>query len=191
MINLLPEKAKHGLREERFARFLIVCGVTVSLIVSGGMFLLWIPWITLVLQEHELEKQLRVAQQSPLLMHVEEIEGRLSLLNDRLDAYERNQDEILIASRSIDAVRAHVGGGISLLFFSYTRSHGAGSAPQFSIEGVARDRGALVAFSDALDAEPMIENVRSPISNFLKESNIVFTLTFEIIPSFLRISGTQ
>jgi len=187
MINLLPDNVKHELAKERLTRFFIVFGIVGVLILSIAVLLLWIPWITLILQEDEFEKQLNAVKQSPLLVHVESIEDSLSSLNDTLDAYERNRKDILITSRSLDAILSQVNSGISLSFFSYTLPR-IGGMPQFRIEGVARDRAALLAFSDALDGDLMIENVRSPISNFLEESDIVFTLTFEVAASLLRIT---
>ncbi|PIR69267.1 MAG: hypothetical protein COU47_04200 [Candidatus Niyogibacteria bacterium CG10_big_fil_rev_8_21_14_0_10_46_36] len=186
MINLLPEKAKHHLAQERFVRFVVVSGIIIALIACIAILLLWIPWVTLALQEDELEEQLNIVRQSPLLMHVEEIEDSLSSLNGKLDAYERNSSDILLTSRIIEAVLSHVGSGVSLSFFSYTFPQGLGAVPQFRIEGVARDRSTLLALSDALDGDAMIENVRSPISNFLEESNIEFTLTFNVVESLLR-----
>lgn len=186
MINLLPEQAKERLAEERFSRFLIVFGVLFSVIVSIGVFLLWIPWITVELQEREFEKQLAAAEQSPLLSRVAQIEKSLSSLNSTVEAYERNRGDILLVSRIIDAVLSHAGSGISLLSFSYSVSSGADRVSQFQIDGIARDRKTLISFSDTLDGDAMIENVQSPISNFLEETNIEFTLTFGVSPEPLR-----
>lgn len=190
MINLLPEHAKERLAEERFFRFLIVFGILSSIILSIGVFLLWIPWVTIALQEREFEKQFAVVEQSPLLIRVAEIEKNLSSLNSTLDAYERNRGDILLTSRIIDAVLSHADSGISLLSFAYTVPSGADTVPQFRIEGIARDRKTLIFFSDTLDGDAMIENVQSPISNFLEETDIEFTLTFKVPPGLLRADDT-
>jgi hypothetical protein len=45
------------------------------------------------------------------------------------------------------------------------------------VSGLAKTRQSLVAFSEALRKEPLIQKVDLPVSNLTKESNIQFTLT--------------
>ncbi|NIR48449.1 PilN domain-containing protein, partial [candidate division KSB1 bacterium] len=46
-----------------------------------------------------------------------------------------------------------------------------------SINGTARDRAALSAFARELENEPRFANIDLPISNFVKETDIDFSLT--------------
>lgn len=190
-MNLLPDDAKQNLRSERFSRFFIVLGAVLSAILLVGWVLLLVSWLALAFEERGLEKQLEIVRQSPFLVRINEIESELAFFNEKLSAYDKNRESILFTSRIFDRVLGHRQHGISLSLFSYNGAGAVENMPQFKIEGTASDREILVAFRDILDADPFIGNVRSPISNFLQERDISFSLTFDVEISLLRFTDIQ
>lgn len=179
-MNVLPDDAKQNLRAERFSRFLIVSSAVLSMILWIGGILLLVPWFALTLEGRELEKHLETVKQSPSLPRVDAIENMLSSLNKKLDAYGKNHADIVFASPLIDILLDHKESGISFSVLSYHGIQGQQTTPQLRAEGSARDRTTLLALRDSLEQDPCIEHVRVPISDLLKETNIKFSITFDM-----------
>jgi len=66
----------------------------------------------------------------------------------------------------------------TISFISYARD--ASGAIAVSVNGVARRRQSLVAFTDNLGKEPGIGKIDVPVSNFTKDTDISFSFTISI-----------
>jgi Tfp pilus assembly protein PilN len=71
---------------------------------------------------------------------------------------------------------------VTLTSIVYDRGADLSSIVSLSLSGVAADREAVLALSDALSKDPLFLSVDSPISNLVKSTSILFTLQAKIGP---------
>ncbi len=95
-------------------------------------------------------------------------------INSRLAVFQPTAPSSPLLASLIDPVIAAKPAKVKITDFSYAEAKGGTASVE--IRGVAESREALLAFSDALRKVPNFTDVAVPIENFIKGSNIQFSI---------------
>lgn len=171
MFNLLLPSDKVALYREYMFRVVIVALGAFLLVVAIGIVFLFPSYIWLRINERAiLEKRtdtLKSSVSEEALSTIEEASAALATLSTKKQVSYRELIEGLVAKR---------GSGIKLDGLEYAFEAGK---LHLHISGVSRDRESLVAFSKAIGKDPAYMSVDVPISNFVKDRDIDFSLNIE------------
>ncbi len=169
MFNLLLPGDKATIYKEYVLRLTVVILLGLfSTLMAGAIFLLP-SYIWLRISEKEiLDKKTGSEQAHVADPHLNEVLAEAKLKMSGLHATE--------ATSVIDLINGIVearGTGIKLSGIDFASVDGK---INFHISGVSATRDSLVAFSKRLQANPLYITVDVPISNFVKDRNIAFSL---------------
>jgi len=174
MTNLLPIEYQKKIKREYAARLIAVSLFFLSGVLIFSAALLLSSFITVSAARESLSSYgsvLSSGQSSP-----EERKAALSEIKRKMNILS-SEDGVSVA-RDIIAAAARKSGRISLRGFHYSSSGEEGSTMRIS--GVAPDRESLRSFSRALEDERLFGDVEVPISNFVRESDLEFSLTLVV-----------
>ena len=180
-INLLPEDYQIDLRAERLKRLIVVAGAAVFLIAVANTILLSPVWVLFVVQEREMSRQLESLEKSPAFLRLKNLEDEIGSLNYEINSFndlEKKRIEIAPAISSILDSRP-AGVRVSAVIFSAADPRRS-QPPQLSVRGTAPHRDLLFDFASANRDNNFFSKIHSPISNLLKETNVEYSLVFDL-----------
>lgn len=172
MFTLLPEQHKKKLYKEYRLRLIVVVMFFVTSFFVVSVSLLYPSYISL-----KTEKSTLNVETQRLVDQIEFKNGQginATIANIKSDLRLSKPDETLIA-QAISAVLNERPGGVYIDTLRYTRGIGAPST--LSLHGTAKDRNALITFSNNLKKELIFSSVDLPISNLAKQADVDFSLT--------------
>ncbi len=97
-------------------------------------------------------------------------------VNKRLSVFPASETASPLIADFMNPVLLAKNGSIHLIAFSYTRSAKPNQAT-VKVTGTADSRVALLAFTDRLKKVGSFSDVNVPITNFIKDSNVPFTVS--------------
>lgn len=176
MLSLLLTKQKKDLKKEYTLRFVNVL-LTFILISSVAWIIFLFPSYIIVYSElGELEKQSQEADSVGLAEHKSELEEKVKGLNQILTLFDM-EDKVLSTEIIREITNAQTT-GVSINVFNLG---GLGTEREIiNIQGSAANREALKSFSIALSNSKLFEEVELPLSSFVKESDIPFSISLYI-----------
>ncbi|TAK57035.1 hypothetical protein EPO17_03075 [Patescibacteria group bacterium] len=174
MYHFLPLAEKKLLRREYRIRFATVVLATLSfLVVLGGAFLLP-SWFLADIKEQTVEKRMEIVQNAmakkqdqQLNLVLENTKRELKLL--------RTGEDFLPFRGVLEAIIDNKTFGVSLQKFSFGRISVEGDMAVI-VQGVSRDRDALVNFRKNLEREKMFTRVDLPIASLAKGRDAEFNI---------------
>lgn len=172
MFNLLLPSDKVTLYREYMLRVMIVAMGAFLTVIGIGIVLLLPSYVWLRLSEQALfEKRATLLKDGSvnqeLVATLADAKKTIATLNTKQQVSLRSLVEALVVSR---------GSGIKLSDIEFDAS---GEKIRLHLTGVSADRESLVAFSKSLSKDPMYTVVDVPISNFVKDRNIEFSLNIQ------------
>jgi hypothetical protein len=173
MINLLPENQKNNIdREYTFRRWAV--WLTVILILVVIAFILMVPAYISSIYKNKAA-MLNETKASTTGTTTAEIAFKKQLDNAKVlvRVLKPADTQPLLLSHVMPILLKDKTGENSITDIFYT-NNGNGNAT-ISVKGIAKTRESLSHFTDALAHEPGIVKVDVPVSNFAKESNIIFS----------------
>jgi hypothetical protein len=176
MINLIPKEEK----KKRTADFFLRLSAIFLLMASFAVFIACVtilPAYILSLQKNSsVDQKLKIQKNISLpdlgersLATAKDLDGKLSLMENA------EKNEFPVSRKIINSIIFNKTSSIKITHISYENDGTLGK--KISINGVASSRAALLSFSQALGYDSDFKKVDLPISNFVKESNIPFSLT--------------
>jgi Tfp pilus assembly protein PilN len=168
MINLLPYKEKKIIKKLRIVRLLITCvsGFICFCIVAG---ILLLPTIITINSRFSLaSKQVSSLEKSGEMassVDIATLEKRARLVNSKLAI-----TSPLTPMEYISLIKSYISTGITINRFAVT------GEKIIEISGIAQNRDSLQTLVSSLKKEPRISVVDSPVTNFIKNKDNVFTL---------------
>lgn len=177
MINILPEQQKSVLKKEyEYRRAVVFFGlVTFALVVS--LILLFPSYFLTNMRAQEVSAQLEKVRTdlNSQLPPGEIVDGLISAARHAQDLKPFSQslsiyDLIKILESRPDSIKIN----------QITFSDKAEVGPEISVSGLARDRESLIGFGRVLEERVEFESVDIPVSNFVKETNIEFSLRIDV-----------
>lgn len=175
MMNILPPKEQMAIRREYLARltivFLIFCAATFAM-----ASLLLVPrYFALNEQEKNLDSYIEIIKSGDdaseiLLSEVEKVSKQIALLSlneSRLSIYEGALGSIMEAR-----------GGVNITSFLYEEAKD--DVGTVRLEGRAPDRNELLEFTKRLKNNPLFYDVNVPVSDFVDNIDIKFSIDMHI-----------
>ncbi|TSC79304.1 MAG: Uncharacterized protein G01um101429_539 [Parcubacteria group bacterium Gr01-1014_29] len=175
-LNLLPEEDRKRIGRERLWRYLtVVYSFTAAFLVMGATLLLP-TYFFLFFQYRSIADQLAAAQLNADSEQTQKTELLIKGTNTKLQRLAAQH--ALAASpvtQYLQDVITRVPPTITLLSFAYEQQTGA-----ITLQGNAATREDLLTFINKLRAHQDFSHVESPVTNILKERDILFTISFTV-----------
>ena len=178
-MNLLPEQYKKELRYEAWRRFTIAFGLYLSIILVIANVLLLPPFFFILFQADASVDRLKTLQSSSEFREVSDSESRVKKVNTLLRVLTATENENKPITPILEDIMGRTSTSTSLSSLTFTRTTKGPDA--IHIFGEARRDSDLQIFEDALKKSPYITGEpNSPITNYLKERNLKFTITLDL-----------
>jgi Tfp pilus assembly protein PilN len=175
MINVLPENEKAKLGKEYMLRLAIVCLLIVTFLSLFASTLLLPTYIVSSSRETSLEGQLEALNKSnpgaslnDLNIFIDKINSTLALFDTKSTDYNFLEDVLSPVLKARPSTTT-----ISQMLFS---NRGGDNGAKLELHGVAENRAALQSFKTALEKTNKFNRVDVPISNFVKKTDIDFSI---------------
>lgn len=177
MLSLLLTEQKNSLAKEYRLRFIniILVFIICAVVVWGGLMLP--SYFAISVEKRSLANRAEQAVNIQLLEDKEVLEESSKILMEQLEVFAIDTHEV--PTDIVAAITKHQSAAIAVESIELLD---LGTAEEMiTVRGSSRTREGLRAFTDALSAGGFFENVSLPLSNFVKETDIPFTLELHII----------
>ncbi len=177
MFNLLPSHQKKLLHREYTTRVIVVA-LAMGSISSLVLFLSLLPAYSLSRSKANFSKE-QVAEMKKSLSG-EKIENRASF--DTIQKLNAAVKQAMVNSpvnEIVTLILKYKTSDITISGFDLSGVQATGRS--VTISGVAPTRESLLAFRKSLEKEKTFKNINVPDSNFQKNKDIVFTVSFSVI----------
>lgn len=174
MFNLLPKQEKEAIRREyRLRLAVVILWFSFATFVIASLLLL--PSFFLSAQkEKAAQARFETLAKSVARQETAGLGEVLLAAQSQLELLSREPPRSFLYELLIKIVSSK---SAKISLESMTIRDAAPGKRIIHLTGVARDRGALLAFSRALESNTLFEQVELPISNLAKESEIPFSIT--------------
>lgn len=180
MINLIPNAERKKMIKDFYLRLVVVVFFAIGLSVLAASILLLPSYFASNIKLNIANTKLATQRKEPVPDVDQKITGSIKEINNRLSLVERFQkDKYVVTERVINQVLLHKTADIKITEISYEES--VPKTQKIIINGTAPSRERLLVFRRALEEDTSFSKVDLPISNFIKGSNIQFSIT--LIPS--------
>ena len=177
MINLLPSKQKEELGEEEKLKLILILGILIISFLLYFSLILFLIKISIAAELEvqriyfgEREKELEIAESK----EPEEKIEKLNLNLKKLNSFYQNQ---LNLTEILEKTSQTLPAGIYLTNFNFNLKQGKG---EIFLSGFSPNRETLLLLKKNLEEEPGFSEIYFPPENWLKPTDINFTLTFEL-----------
>jgi len=180
MINLIPNKDKKLMYRDFYFRLISLCFLMfgVSLIIASIIILPAYFYsyseenlINTKIKEQETEN-ISSLDQNPLLI-VKDLQNKLDLIENAI------KNKFIFSEKVVNEIILKKMSGIKITEIYYQND--LKTDKKINISGIALNRDVLLSFRLALEDDPSFSKIDLPISNFVKGSNIKFSLS--LIPA--------
>ncbi len=173
MINLIPTQEKIRLAKTYQARFFIIFLTLSAIAIFIGTTLLFSPYrqaeekTTAVKKELEIVKSLSSIKEdgNPEFL-MKEIQNKIGVLSSK-----KSQTT---PSLAINNILENLPQGVLISGFSYSKT--GSNTENIEVRGVADNRETFLAFVRKLESEGSFTKVNVPVSNFLSDTNLNFSV---------------
>ncbi len=178
-LNLLPPQEKEILASEKIHRWVIFYGSAILGILFIFAALLGVIWIFIGVQLKSVASNLEAIQNSFRGQDLKTQHTAVPNLNkylEKIHGIQRNQKSY---SSFLVALTKIMPEGIRLDSLSVDESN------EVILNGYAPKRELVISFKDSLERSNLFENIESPLSNLIKETDINFYFKFKLLPNVL------
>jgi len=176
MINLIPNQEKKKMRAVFYYRLTTILFIALGLTMLIATASL-VPALLLSSVKNELVSK-KIDQQKE--NNISEIDQNVlevvESVNDKINTIKKSkQDTFMVSERVVDAILDGKMSDIKIFEISFVDNGDTGKLVKLSGEAPSRER--LLIFSKNLESSPLFKSVDLPISNFIKGTNINFSLS--------------
>ncbi len=133
------------------------------------------PYFLSSVNKNAANDRLKLQENVPVPIVGEGTLNKVKELDKKLALVEGLQGQhFLVSQKVINKIIVHQKPEVKINQISYTSSGEGGKS--ITVSGVASTRGGLLSFSQALKEDQFFKEVNLPISNFVKESDIIFSI---------------
>lgn len=177
MLNLLPSQQKIAIQKEYSARRYIVAFGFVISVLAISLALLSPSYFSTRTRAKIAGDELKFVKQA--------IDAELpsAELVSELSAAVKHAEALKPLAKPVsvyELVRIFEGKPKTIKISDISFSDQTGDRPVFTLRGMAQDRESLTAFGRTLESRVEFESVDLPISNFVKERDIDFSMTIAL-----------
>lgn len=159
-----------------YYRFLSLCLLMLSFSMFIGSVALLPAYFSSTTKNSIAELKLKTQQNTKVPLLGQESLATIEDMNNKLSTIENaEKNQFLVSGKVINEIISNRITGIKIIQISYENDGGV--SKKINILGAASSREVLLAFEQALENNQAFKNVNLPISSFVKDSNIQFTLS--------------
>lgn len=176
MINLTPKEERKKIKADFYLRLVVVFIFSVSLSIIVFDVAMIPSYFASLLAQNAIEGKLAQQKSTPVPALDIETQTTIQNINSRVKlVQEAEQAKFLVSDKVVNQILLNKMPDIKInsIFYSIDSQ----SIKRVQITGVAPSRDRLLLFRRALEENSFFKNVDLPISNFVKGSNINFSLT--------------
>jgi hypothetical protein len=175
MINLIPIEEKRKNKRESYSRILVVFFITLMFLVIILIIIILPTYFVSYEKKISTNKKLEIQKSDKTLEVNDESLLTIKALNSRLSLLEKaRQNDFLFSQKILDKILSKKIPGIKIDRIFYENN--SLKEKKISINGIAKNREILILFRKAFEEDVSFKNVDLPISNFVKGSDIDFSL---------------
>lgn len=171
-LNLLPPRHRENIAFEMRARAVLAVGSGLILVALAAAALLLPTFFLLVFQKNELEREVKLERQQGQRAGVPEEAERIERLNSLARVVLNQETESLPVFPIFEAVFRDVPPALRLESARFRSAE-----KEVVIAGFAPTRLAMLEFLRALENNPRVAKISSPVTNIIKEADIKFSVT--------------
>ena len=175
--NLLPEQEKKIIVTEQWLRVVKFFGIAASGILIIGLTLLAPSYLPLYFQSRELKRALSIQNDAARRINADQIRRDASQIKSVINSLHQTIDRPNGALSIFDLLTA-LRPGILITAFSVNKKAG------ISMTGNAATRSDLLLFEQYLRDSSRFQDITSPLTNIIQETNINFTFKGTLKPSY-------
>lgn len=180
MINLIPKTEKDNNTKVFYYRILVLFLLVLGFSVFVGLISMLPAYFVANAKDVAVNKKLELQKAEPAPLLSLETNAIVKKINAKLVLIENaGKEQFFISQKIINAIVLNKMPEIKITNIYYENDKEKGK--KVYIEGVAPSREALLSFRLALEGDKSFKQVDLPISNFVKGSNIQFSLS--LIPA--------
>lgn len=174
-LNLLPPKEKKALMYEVRARAALVMGGFLGAALVIFLILLLPTLFFLVFQKAEIVRSVEIERQRHEQISLQDRKNQVRQMNDIAVATARHLSDSKSIFELFQSIIVSVPAGIHIdaIRFDWDES-------TIDINGFSPTRAIFLAYVNALDNHPLLEEVSSPVANLVRENDITFTISASI-----------
>ncbi len=171
-LNLLPPEEIKRIELTKFAFLLISFGIRLGIILAIFVIILATTYFSLLILVKGQDNSIEARQNDEKIQYQMEVEGKIESINQEAKNILDKQDKLIVWTPIMENLSKVTPDGVYLINFSYRASN-----DQINITGWARNRDKLLSFENSLKDSMYFEDVDSPLSNLIKQSDINFSFT--------------
>ena len=179
MINLIPNEERKKMIKDLYFRFVVVAFFAIGTSVLAASISLLPSYFFSSIKADLANTKLDTQKKEPAPVVEQTTLGVVKDLNGKISLIERAQkNKYLVSNRFISEILTQKMSDIKITEMSYESNTEKG---KLIIKGTAPSRNRLLSFRKKLEEDRNFSKVDLPISNFIKDSDIQFSIT--LIPS--------
>lgn len=191
MINLLPVTEKQKIKKIYHMRVLSVCLALASILLVVSVIAFVPSYFTAVTKYEGIAAALDLSRNDSLPSR-DDLKGIVKKANEKVSILQNtdaSHPPVSDVFREIISAK----GGVRLTGFSFgataaspkgKKTEGAPSSEfHITVHGISKERDDLLAFIKALESNALFESVDFPISNFVKEKDLEFSINITLAPN--------
>lgn len=173
-LNLLPPKEKKELKWADLNQLVIILSVwLLFFLLLSSLFLIGsYSYLSNLLKKQGVLIEIR--QDDPKIQHLLELENKVQQANRKIERIYLKQKELILWVPLLEEISELIPGKLYLKTFIYQPN-----TNQISLSGQANTRDDLIRFENSLKQSPYFTEIKSPLSNLLKQTNIDFSFTLK------------
>lgn len=180
MINLIPNEERKKIVKDFYLRLLVVFFMCLGFSILMASMAITPSYFMANIKVNSAKAKLDVQSKEPVPEVSQKTQGVIKDVNSKLDLLEKAQtNKFVVSERVVNQIILRKMDDIKIQEMIYEDN--AGKGKKITLKGTAPSRERLLLFRRALEADTTFSKVDLPISNFIKGSNIEFSLS--LIPA--------
>src|SRR3989338_7623994 len=177
MVNLLPISEKIKIQKMYKSHLLIVALSFFVVIIGFGAITLLPALFWSFVKENTAEERLAIVSQIVSTEERKNIRESVAGVNQKTALLQGAGEEATAVYEAIEKITERKISGISVIAFFYENAPGSAQRKRMTISGVSKNRQTLVSFVDGLEKENIFADVELPVSNFVRNADIPFSVS--------------
>lgn len=180
MINLVPNEEKKVMKQSFYYRLSTIFFVALGCCMLIASIALIPAYVSSMEKKSSLNNKLEIQKTENIDAKGAEVTGIIDNLDKKITLVEQTEkNKFSVSEKIIKEILSHKIPQVKITEISFNSTVKDGR--KVSVSGLASSREQLFLFRKSLEEDPAFKMVDLPISNFVKGSNIKFSLT--LLPS--------
>lgn len=176
MINLIPNQEKKKMARDFYIKLVAVFYLVLGSAVFIASTSILPPYFLSSVNKNAVNDRLKLQENVPVPIVGEGTLNKVKELDKKLILVESLKDKhFLVSEKVINKIISLKAPEIRITKISYRNLEENGKT--IILEGIAPTRKSLLSFNQVLKEDPFFKEVNLPISNFVKESDIIFSIS--------------